>query len=447
MRILLASDHYPPFLGGAQVQTRLLAASLHERGHDVMVATTWHPGTARVELDGCVEVHRLRQLASCAPKRFQRDFHHQPPYPDPVTTYELRQLIKRFQPHVLNSHGWFTYSCALALTGIRVPLVVSARDYGYSCATRTMLYMGRSPCSGAAPIKCIRCSAEYYGPAKGSLATLAVKANRGLLRRKVVGVHGVSRYVQEVVRHEVFSHPKSGHPSLCMPPIVETVIHELVGFRPVPDARTDDTVCDLPGLPPPPFILFVGALRREKGIHELLDAYQRLRRAPPLVLVAMEYSGIRQRLPRNVILLRDVPHNAIPLAWERALFGVAPSLLPEPLGTVVCEAMTCGRAVIGTDHGGHPDVISHDVNGLLVPPGDVGELARAMQSLLDDPARRHRLERAALISSRRFGARESAARFEQFYDKVLATTASQDRGPSVPRLSGQLGVAHARSDE
>ena len=41
MRILIATDNYPPYIGGAQIQSRLLGHELHQRGHDVVVATVW----------------------------------------------------------------------------------------------------------------------------------------------------------------------------------------------------------------------------------------------------------------------------------------------------------------------------------------------------------------------------------------------------------------------
>ena len=50
MRILIATDHYPPFIGGAHRQARLLAAGMAERGHDVAVVTPWHGGLPRARL-------------------------------------------------------------------------------------------------------------------------------------------------------------------------------------------------------------------------------------------------------------------------------------------------------------------------------------------------------------------------------------------------------------
>lgn len=417
MRILIASDHYPPLIGGAQIQTRLLATGLAKRGHEVAVATTWQRGHPALDHRDGFPIHRLRQLSSCVPKRFQRSIYHQPPFPDPVTTVALRRVIHSFKPDVVHSHGWFTYSCAAALLSTEIPLVVSARDYGYSCATRTMLYMGQVRCTGPKLTKCLRCSTEYYGVHKGWLATLAVRAWGPLIRRKTAAVHSVSNYVRQIVNRDVFGRPNGANPRS----LAEQVIHELVDMSPDGD---DPGVCSvdwLARLPSEPFILFVGALRREKGVYVLLEAYRQLISPPPLVLlIGTLERDLPESFPPGVVVISEFPHGAMTNAWDRALFGVMPSLLPEPMGTVVCEALSCGRAVIGAAHGGHPDIITDGVNGLLVPPGDTDALITAMRSLLDNPQLRTRLTRGAGRVGRRFATEQGVERFEQLYRAAVA---------------------------
>jgi glycosyltransferase involved in cell wall biosynthesis len=75
---------------------------------------------------------------------------------------------------------------------------------------------------------------------------------------------------------------------------------------------------------------------------------------------------------------------------------VLPSIKPEPFGRVTVEAMTQGRAVIATNHGGTCELIEHGVTGMLVPPSDPKALAEAIELLLINPALRERMGRAAV---------------------------------------------------
>jgi D-inositol-3-phosphate glycosyltransferase len=67
----------------------------------------------------------------------------------------------------------------------------------------------------------------------------------------------------------------------------------------------------------------------------------------------------------------------------------------EPFGRVLLEAMAAGRPVIAPREGGPLEIVSDGETGLLVPPRDPDALAAAMVSLLEDPARRAAMSRAA----------------------------------------------------
>src|ERR1043166_10198184 len=58
----------------------------------------------------------------------------------------------------------------------------------------------------------------------------------------------------------------------------------------------------------------------------------------------------------------------------------------EGFGLVYLEAMACGKPVIGGAHGGAPEVIEDGKTGYLVPHGDAGQLAAAVETLLANPA-------------------------------------------------------------
>jgi glycosyltransferase involved in cell wall biosynthesis len=422
-KILLASDHYPPFIGGAQRQTQLLAQELSRRGHTVKVATVWHGGFDPVEELAGIQVHRLKQLRTWGfwvpADRKQR---YQPPYPDPVTIIGLRRLIDQFQPDIIHSYGWISYSCAVALAGKDIPLLLSARDYGYFCANQTLVTGRQQVCSGPAFAKCMTCAAQHYGATKGWVAAASVWLGRGLLKRKASGLHSISTYVQQVHRRDLWG--EDGHQAA----LVEAIIPSFREDDPLDggdgeqsQAPALDTLSQgyVDQLPQQPFILFVGALRKVKGIQQLLNAYQQLIAPPPLVLIGTRETDSPNLFPAGVTVLHNFPHPAVMEAWQRSLFGVIPSLWPEPLGSVVYEGMSKGKAMIGTTPGGHTDMIVPGQTGLLVPADDVPALAAAMQRLIDNPQLSQQYGQAGLERSKSYTAGVVVPQFEDLYTQLV----------------------------
>jgi glycosyltransferase involved in cell wall biosynthesis len=404
MRILLCSDHYPPFIGGVQRQTRAMAQEFTARGHDVCVATVFQETLPAFEDGDGFPVHRLRQLRSTPLNRSEPQRRHQPPFPDPVTVIALRRLIRRFRPDVVHSSGWYTYSAAAALLGRSTPLLASAREYGFSCANASLLHYG-APCSGPAPRKCLTCSNDYFGQPRGVMATVGVYLSKPLLRRKVAAMHAVSHYVREIVDRDVFTQRERAR-------VPQTVIGS---FRVPEEGAADDAI--LAQLPTDPFILFVGAIRRVKGVQVLLDAYQQLAAPPPLVLLGTLEEDAPTAFPPNVHVLGGASYATVLAAWDRALLGVMPSLWPEPFGSVIHEAMSRGRAVIGTTPGGHEDMVDDGVSGLLVPPADIAALRDAMAKLIGDDELRQSMERCALERAELFTAERTIPRFLELYEQ------------------------------
>ena len=419
IKILMVSDHYPPFIGGAHRQTKLLAKELIQRGYEVKVATVWHGGFPEEEEDEGVKVIRLKQLRTW-PSWTAKDFkqRHQPPFPDPITVIGLRRLINNFKPDILHSYGWVSYSCAVALLGKNIPLLVSARDYGYSCPTRTLVLRGEELCSGPVFSKCISCASLLYGSSRGWVATIGVFLGRGLLKRKIRGMHSISMYVEQVMERDFWREKTSSSNRrlekvnhAIIPSFQESEEEQSSGM----DAKTQEFVNQLPNQP---FILFVGALRRVKGINQLLEAYHNLNTPPPLVLIGTIGADTPSQFPPGVTVLTNFPHRAVMAAWERCLFGVIPSLWPEPLGSVVYEGMSQGKAIIGTTPGGHTDMIIHGKTGFLVPLGDVAALIDAMQRLIAQPELRNRLGWAGRERAELFTAKVAVPQFERLYAQL-----------------------------
>jgi len=103
---------------------------------------------------------------------------------------------------------------------------------------------------------------------------------------------------------------------------------------------------------------------------------------------------------------------------------------PCPLG--VLEASAAGLPVVAYAHGGVPELVHHEATGLLVPEGNIGELARALSELVGDPSRRRDLGAAG--RSRvgvEFRPRDAGRAFADVVDAVAAAPAG--RHASNPR--------------
>jgi glycosyltransferase involved in cell wall biosynthesis len=406
VRLVLASDSYPPLIGGGTRDTALLAEELARRGHAVTVITVQQPGLPAVEHVGGVVVHRV----SGATPRLSRDPHrrHQAPVVDPLTTRAVRRIVSGTRPDLVSTYGWISYSVAAATASARTPLVLTVRDSSTVCANRTLIQRrsggDSTPCSGPAWGKCWECARNYYGGiARPVISVGGVLGGRGRLIGRVSGVHWCSTFLASTVA-----------PHLDLP---DDVLQRVIPpFRSAVVGEPDQAAMDR--LPPAPYVLFVGQFRWEKGLRLLLETWQRLAAAPPLVLIGSAGDDLPQTVPPDVTILRDASPATVLAAWDRAMFGVAPSVLPEGFGNVVHEAMSRGRPVIGTAPSGMSDIIDDGVDGVLVPRGDAPAFEQAVRRLLDDPALVARLAETTRAKAARFTAEAVVPQVEDFFRSV-----------------------------
>jgi glycosyltransferase involved in cell wall biosynthesis len=99
--------------------------------------------------------------------------------------------------------------------------------------------------------------------------------------------------------------------------------------------------------------------------------------------------------------------------------AVHASITPEPFGLVVIEAMALGTPVVASDAGGPSETITHGVDGILVPAGDISALAKALQLLAADPALRDKLARSARRAAASYSPTLIARALESVYTDLL----------------------------
>jgi glycosyltransferase involved in cell wall biosynthesis len=168
-------------------------------------------------------------------------------------------------------------------------------------------------------------------------------------------------------------------------------------------ARRDESrVRALHGLPRR-YFLYVGRLVKDKGVFELLDAYAQLD-ADLRAEIGLVFAGsgadekemqtrASEITPGLISFLGFLQREQLPELYALADALIFPTR-SDPWGLVVNEAMACGLPVIVTNVAGCAlDLVQDGWNGVVVPPGDVPRLAKAMASLAGDAALRTEMGR------------------------------------------------------
>lgn len=167
-----------------------------------------------------------------------------------------------------------------------------------------------------------------------------------------------------------------------------------------------------------------------KGIRFLLEAGAQLKPQYPDLKIVLAGDGFERPalaqladelgIGSDVTFLGWVPNAELPPYYRAAAVSVIPSL-EEGFGIPAAEAMGCEVAVVASDAGGLPEVVEHNVTGLVVPRGDSAALAQAIGSLLSDPQRRRQMGQAGRARALKlFDWDRTAEQFEELYREVAA---------------------------
>lgn len=156
-----------------------------------------------------------------------------------------------------------------------------------------------------------------------------------------------------------------------------------------------------------PILLFVGRIHREKGIFDLLKAYDRVRSAVPNVRLLLlgdgpqrseaEAMAEQQGSQDAVRFVGGVKHRDLPPYFRAATLFVSPSITTrkweEYVGMTNIQAMACAVPVVSTRSGAIPEYVPQAA-GVLVPERDPEALAKAIIRLLSDQSLRRRMGEA-----------------------------------------------------
>jgi glycosyltransferase involved in cell wall biosynthesis len=400
MNICLVNEYFPPFApGGAEWSLDALARAMVARGHQVTIVTPNYGAVSREDRDG-VSVVRFP-----FPRRL-------PPGRTPLTpkwlanplfyvwaALAVARAARRAGAQVIHAQNKHSLiPCVLAGRWLGVPVFLTIRDGSIINAAPMCLHHGdRMPADCGVRKLWRECSEEYFAQylagrrsrLRGKLAFLYFWLDSRLKQRflrRVDGVIGVSRGILEIYRRSgLLDGVRSTQVVYNVPPL----------SAPPPPSEVE-TLRERLSLRRRRVVLYVGKFSPGKGSADLLAAAGSVAsRCPDATFVFVGEGKLETDGTADIRRLGPLPNREVLCLYPLADVVVVPSIVPDALSRVILEAMAASRPVIATRVGGTPELVVHDVSGLLVERGDRKELAEAIATLLDDPARRRRLGEAA----------------------------------------------------
>jgi glycosyltransferase involved in cell wall biosynthesis len=415
MRILIATDAFPPTCGGSGWSTYELARGLRQRGHELFIVQP-RPGQAE-DAWRRYEGFEVREMASASPRvPFVRNYAKNERLWRRLGG-ELARIAREDRVDVLHAQHVLTAPAAVrAGRAAGVPGICTVRVYWPVCYWATLIFDPAAPelcpaCTVSMMARCIRPRAGALWPA----ALPLVPYMRGNLQRKqqALGLADAVVAVSTVMARDLRerSHALDAVRMDVIPNPVD-----VAGLREMA-ARTTAPVAG-------PYAVYVGKLEINKGSHFLLPAVSGARLRWPLVIVGdgQERASLETEAAARGLDIRFTGWlaRADALAWLAHAYAlVFPSYGPESLSRVLLEAAALGVPIAAMDTGGTRDIIVHGVTGLLAR--DAGELGAHLAQIASDPALAGTLARQAREHvERTFAVPRVAERMESLYLELVA---------------------------
>ena len=417
MRVLIATDVFPPVCGGSGWSTYELARGLRARGHEITVVRPRidpRPEGEAGTFDGFCPLE-FRAWAPHAPY-LRNYFKNERLYPR--LTRFLRALIRDRNIDIV--HGQHRLTGPPSISAGRaegVPVVCTIRDYWPVCYWSDLIRGPRDEqlCPACTPAMMTRCIRPRAGAA-WPLAMPMIPYMRGNLRNKQRTLARAGAIV--AVGSAIARDMRLRSAGLAADRVV-TIPNpvDVAAIRAEADRRSAPLAA--------PYALYVGKLEPNKGVSKLLYATATAQLDVPLVIVGD--GSERSRLERAARTARHEVHfmGWLPrpdvLGWMRhATLLVFPSYGPESLSRVLLEAAALGRPIAAMETGGTGDIVIHEQTGLLSHSTD--ELGRHVASLLGDAELRQRLGDAARQHVQRtFDTPVVVAQVEALYERLRRT--------------------------
>jgi glycosyltransferase involved in cell wall biosynthesis len=347
---------------------------LEEHGHRVVVFSMHHPKNFESEYSGYFvsyinydeEVRNINLFSGL--KVMTRAIYSR------EARRKIEQLIKDEKPeiaHINNIHHHITPSIFYPLRKYRIPIVWTLHDYTVICPNTSFLAHGKI---------CERCrKRKYFWPAvikckKGSFLASLMAGFETTIHRLMRVNDLVDLFVAPsmFLREKLVEYGFSERKIIC-----------LYHFNEIPLVDENGSEDN--------YILYIGRLTEEKGIKTLvesvasLDIEIKLKIIGDGPLMKDVQAYVKSKEINTIEFLGHRQHEEVLKYIRKSSFVVLPSEWYENYPFAVIEAFACGKAVIGSDTGGIPELVRDTERGLLFEMGNSIDLKATINFLLKNP--------------------------------------------------------------
>lgn len=193
---------------------------------------------------------------------------------------------------------------------------------------------------------------------------------------------------------------------------------------PNPNSYIDEQVADVSFDSKKKQLLFIGLFSAEKAVDRLVKIWGHLHRQHPdwrLVIVGDGPKPIVERLHGMAAKMTNIEfvgfQSPLPYLKESSILCMTSNYEGFPM--VLTEAMQCGAVPIAfQSFASVTDIITHEANGILVPPFDMNRYARELSSLMTDTDKRTRLAQQAMHDVKRFSVSNVVDQWEALFESL-----------------------------
>lgn len=408
MKLLFLSNFYPPASrGGYEQWCGEVALGLRDRGHDVLVLTSTHgrgnlqspdPIWLRRELHLEMEFASLRNAFQFFTSRKGRELEN---------LSLLRKAAELHKPDAILIWGMWNFPRSLpALAEKLMPGKVTYYfgDYWATLPSQFENY--------------------WNAPARNPLTGLPKLILKPIAKQVLARESRPELKLEHTLFPSAFMCEELGRKGVSLHNT--KVIYGAIDTQPYLGQRTErqgKTVS----------LLYVGRVTREKGVHTAIEAVDQLvhdHNLTDLKLTVVgdgdaDYASHLHQLVKEMNIASFVdflpaqPKETLPALYHRSDIFLFTSIWAEPFGRVIVEAMASGVVVVGTKVGGAAEILTDGENALTFSPDDPTGLASQLKRLIESPALRERLAKAARQTAvDKFDIRRMIAEIESYLQNV-----------------------------